>query len=83
MEIRTSAAHGKSEQLPGQETGYGRAFEPVFDGDYDNAMQRPRSIPLPVSPRLCRRRWGEAHNLCEEHRDIATASLIEVWIDEA
>ena len=25
----------------------------------------------------------EAHNVCEEHRDIATASLIEVWIDEA
>jgi starvation-inducible DNA-binding protein len=24
----------------------------------------------------------EAHNLCVEHRDIATASLIEVWIDE-
>jgi starvation-inducible DNA-binding protein len=24
----------------------------------------------------------EAHNVCAEHRDIATASLIEVWIDE-
>ena len=24
----------------------------------------------------------EAHNVCEEHRDIATASLIEVWIDD-
>jgi starvation-inducible DNA-binding protein len=24
----------------------------------------------------------ESHNVCEEHRDIATASLIEVWIDE-
>jgi starvation-inducible DNA-binding protein len=24
----------------------------------------------------------EAHNLCDEHRDLATASLIEVWIDE-
>ena len=23
-----------------------------------------------------------AHDLCNEHRDIATASLIEVWIDE-
>jgi starvation-inducible DNA-binding protein len=27
-------------------------------------------------------RLREAHNVCEEHRDIATASLIEVWIDE-
>jgi starvation-inducible DNA-binding protein len=24
----------------------------------------------------------EAHNVCDEHRDLATASLIEVWIDE-
>jgi len=24
----------------------------------------------------------EAHELCDQHRDIATASLIEVWIDE-
>jgi len=24
----------------------------------------------------------EAHNVCDEHRDIATAGLIEVWIDE-
>jgi starvation-inducible DNA-binding protein len=28
-------------------------------------------------------RLREAHNVCEEYRDIATASLIEVWIDEA
>ena len=27
-------------------------------------------------------RMREAHNVCEEHRDVATASLIEVWIDE-
>ena len=26
--------------------------------------------------------FREAHNVCEEHHDIATASLIEVWIDE-
>ncbi|HTJ99759.1 MAG TPA: ferritin-like domain-containing protein, partial [Bordetella sp.] len=24
----------------------------------------------------------EVHDLCDEHRDIATASLIENWIDE-
>ena len=24
----------------------------------------------------------EVHDLCDEHRDIASASLIEVWIDE-
>jgi starvation-inducible DNA-binding protein len=24
----------------------------------------------------------ETHALCEEHNDVATASLLEVWIDE-
>ena len=28
-------------------------------------------------------RLREAHNVCDEHRDVATTSLIEVWIDEA
>jgi len=27
-------------------------------------------------------RLREVHNVCEEHRDVATTSLIEVWIDE-
>jgi starvation-inducible DNA-binding protein len=27
-------------------------------------------------------RLREAHSVCDEHRDVATASLIEVWIDE-
>ena len=27
-------------------------------------------------------RLREVHNVCDEHRDIASASLIEVWIDE-
>ena len=25
----------------------------------------------------------EAHELADEHQDVATASLLEVWIDEA
>jgi starvation-inducible DNA-binding protein len=27
-------------------------------------------------------RLREAHEICEKHRDIATASMVEVWIDE-
>jgi len=27
-------------------------------------------------------RLREVHNVCDEHRDVATTSLIEVWIDE-
>jgi starvation-inducible DNA-binding protein len=28
-------------------------------------------------------RMREIHDLCDEHGDVATASLLEVWIDEA
>ena len=29
------------------------------------------------------RRMRQTHNVCDEHGDVATASLIENWIDEA
>jgi starvation-inducible DNA-binding protein len=35
-----------------------------------------------VNPTLAAR-LRVAHNVCDEHRDVATASLIEVWIDES
>jgi starvation-inducible DNA-binding protein len=25
----------------------------------------------------------EAHGVCDEHEDVATTSMLEVWIDEA
>jgi len=28
-------------------------------------------------------RMRQAHATCDEHGDVATASLLEVWIDEA
>ena len=28
-------------------------------------------------------RMREAHDVCDEHGDVATASLLETWIDEA
>jgi starvation-inducible DNA-binding protein len=28
-------------------------------------------------------RMRETHDLCDEHRDVAMASLLEVWVDEA
>jgi starvation-inducible DNA-binding protein len=28
-------------------------------------------------------RMRETHALCDEHGDVASASLLEVWIDEA
>jgi starvation-inducible DNA-binding protein len=29
------------------------------------------------------RRMRETHGVCEEHGDVASASLLENWIDEA
>jgi starvation-inducible DNA-binding protein len=28
-------------------------------------------------------RMRQTHTLCDEHGDVATASLLEAWIDEA
>ena len=28
-------------------------------------------------------RMRETHNVCDEYGDVATASLLEIWIDEA
>jgi starvation-inducible DNA-binding protein len=28
------------------------------------------------------KRMRQTHNVCDEHKDVATASLLEVWIDE-
>ena len=28
------------------------------------------------------RNWRSTHDLCDKHNDVATASLIETWIDE-
>ena len=44
--------------------------------------------PLDMLAELCEdnktivARLREAHGVCDEHKDIATTSLIEVWIDE-
>ena len=34
-------------------------------------------------PRRWRRACAQAHGVCDEHGDVATASLLEIWIDEA
>jgi len=62
--------------------GHISRMQRVLDNDADYvqpldmlAELRNDNITLAASLR-------EAHNVCDEHRDIATASLIEVWIDE-
>ena len=52
--------------------------------DNDAAYVEPEDMlaELREDSKTLAARLREAHNVCEDHNDIATASLIEVWIDE-
>ena len=54
----------------------------VSDNDADFVEPSDMLAELREDNKSLAERLREAHNVCEEHRDIATASLIEVWIDE-
>src|SRR5579871_5225633 len=54
----------------------------VLDNDADYVDPEDMLAELCEDNKTLTSRLREAHNVCEEHRDIATASLIEVWIDE-
>ncbi len=54
----------------------------VLDNDADYVEPLDMLAELREDSKELAARLREAHNVCDEHRDIATASLIEVWIDE-
>jgi starvation-inducible DNA-binding protein len=54
----------------------------VSDNDADFVEPSDMLAELREDNKSLAERLREAHNVCEEHRDLATASLIEVWIDE-
>src|SRR6266542_5036292 len=54
----------------------------VLDNDADYVEPLDMLAELADDNRTLAARLREAHNVCDEHRDVATASLIEVWIDE-
>jgi starvation-inducible DNA-binding protein len=54
----------------------------VLDNDADYVEPSDMLAELRDDNKTLAARLREAHNVCEEHRDVATASLIEVWIDE-
>jgi starvation-inducible DNA-binding protein len=53
-------------------------------GDNDAPYVQPFDMlaELQENNEMLTARLREAHTVCEEYRDVATASLIEVWIDE-
>src|SRR6202171_6002396 len=54
----------------------------VLDNDADYVEPLHMLAELREDNKELAARFREAHNVCDEHRDIATASLIEVWVDE-
>jgi starvation-inducible DNA-binding protein len=54
----------------------------VLDNDAEYVEPEDMLAELREDNTTLTARLREAHNVCEEHRDIASASLIEVWIDE-
>ena len=55
----------------------------ILDNDADFVQPQDMLAELRDDNQALTARLREAHEICQEHRDIATASLIEVWIDEA
>jgi starvation-inducible DNA-binding protein len=54
----------------------------VLDNDAEYVEPQEMLAELREDNKTLAARLREAHNVCEEHRDVATASLIEVWVDE-
>jgi starvation-inducible DNA-binding protein len=54
----------------------------ILDNDADYVDPADMIAELAEDNQTLTARLREAHNVCDEHRDVATASLIEVWIDE-
>ena len=55
----------------------------VLDNDADYVEPLDMLAELREDNKALAARMREAHGVCQEHRDVATTSLLEVWIDEA
>jgi starvation-inducible DNA-binding protein len=54
----------------------------VLDNDAEYVEPLDMLAELAEDNKTLTARLRQAHNVCDKHRDVATASLIEVWIDE-
>ncbi len=62
--------------------GHVRRLQRIMDNDADYVTPQDMLAELAGDNQSLVAALREVHNVCDEHRDIATASLIEVWIDE-
>jgi len=63
--------------------GHIARLQRVDDNDADYVGARDMLAELQADSLKLVAHMRTAHDLCDRHRDVATASLIEVWIDEA
>ena len=54
----------------------------LLDNDADYVDPEDMLAELCEDNKTLTARLREVHNVCDEYRDVATTSLIEVWIDE-
>jgi starvation-inducible DNA-binding protein len=62
--------------------GHIARLQRVLDNDAEYVEPSDMLAELREDNKTLAARLREAHNVCDDHHDIATASLIEVWIDE-
>ena len=63
--------------------GHIARLQRVMDNDADYVTPQDMLAELRDDNKELAARMRETHALCDEHGDVATASLLEVWIDEA
>ncbi|GGF51610.1 DNA starvation/stationary phase protection protein [Azorhizobium oxalatiphilum] len=63
--------------------GHIQRLQRIADNDAEFVTAQDMLAELAEDNRLLISELRAAHAVCEEHNDVATTSLIEVWIDEA
>jgi starvation-inducible DNA-binding protein len=63
--------------------GHVSRLQRVLDNDADYVTPMDMLAELLDDNKQLTARMRETHDLCDEHSDVATASLLENWIDEA
>ncbi|MEO7166870.1 MAG: DNA starvation/stationary phase protection protein [Chthoniobacterales bacterium] len=63
--------------------GHISRLQTIKDNDADYVEPLDMLAELREDNQTLVRRMREAHSICDDHEDVATASLIENWIDES
>jgi starvation-inducible DNA-binding protein len=68
---------------PGRPSCASAHLQPILDSDADFVTPMDILAELRHDNKQLTAKLRKTHGLCHEHCDVATASLLENWIDEA